>query len=486
MSQEDSVRLKIAGASLAVLILVAGVSWYVLSTNSKIENLQSRQSQLRGELTATQTELGATSNELSSTKIELSSTKQELASTQTDLASTKRNLTSTRESLAATQGDLLSTQVDLTTTRTDLASTQTELSATKEELATTATSLSDTQRDLSSTQQNLAATRSSLEATQDDLSSTKKDLASTKGDLATTRSNLTSTQGDLASTRTALSGTQEELNSTKTSLESTSRGLSSLRTDLSQTNSRLTTVRADLDEIMDTYGNIDLLNEEVASLETEIAELEAEREPLILETHRSGFACTGSMEPKLTCLDEATWLGNFHASDIVVGTTISFKPTEECNLESERVAHRVAEVKEADGVFYFWPKGDNNRRADRCWIPEENVNAYIIDIHKDVFADTPNAELREFFNKAVEDYRDASDAYRDYCTRHTSVVGRCTLSGFQYSRALALYEELDARWERRQCWGGIIDEWNRPGEMGDPLNRALVLQGQADCDGVGA
>ena len=153
--------------------------------------------------------------------------------------------------------------------------------------------------------------------------------------------NLTSTQGDLASTRTALSGTQEELNSTKTSLESTSRGLSSLRTDLSQTNSRLTTVRADLDEIMDTYGNIDLLNEEVASLETEIAELEAEREPLILETHRSGFACTGSMEPKLTCLDEATWLGNFHPSDIVVGTTISFKPTEECNLESERVAHRV-------------------------------------------------------------------------------------------------------------------------------------------------
>ena len=237
---------------------------------------------------------------------------------------------------------------------------------------------------------------------------------------------------------------------------------------------------------MDTYGNIDTLNEEVASLETEIAKLEAEREPLILETYRSGFACTGSMEPKLTCLDEATWLDNFQARDIVIGATISFKPTEECNLESERVAHRVMEVRETDGAFHFWPQGDNNGVPDGCWIPEENVNAYIIEIHKDVFADTPNAELREFFNRAVEDYRDTRDAYRDYCKRHTITVGRCTLSGSHYSRALALFRELDALWERRQCWGGIIDEWNRPGEMGDPLNKALVLQGQTDCDGVGA
>ena len=259
-----------------------------------------------------------------------------------------------------------------------------------------------------------------------------------------------------------------------------------MRTDLSQTDSRLTTVRADLDEIMDTYGNIDMLNEEVASLETEIAELEERREPLILETHRSGFACTASMEPKLTCLDEATWLDNFQARDIVIGATISFKPTEECNLGGERVAHRVVEMKEADGVFYFWPKGDNNRRADGCWIPEENVDAYIIETHKDVLADTPNAELRELYNKALEDYRDAGDAYSNYCKRHTSIVGGCTVSGSHFSRALALFRELDAPRERLGCWRGIIDEWHHPDELGNMLNEGLLLRGKSDCEGVEA
>ena len=226
-----------------------------------------------------------------------------------------------------------------------------------------------------------------------------------------------------------------------------------------------------------------MLNREVASLETEIADLEEQRKPLVLETHRSGFACTGSMEPKLTCLDEATWLDNFHAKDIVVGATISFEPTEECGVESERIAHRVMKVKEADGVFHFWPKGDNNDVPDGCWVPEENVNAYIVEIHKDVRADTPNAELREIYNKVSEDYGDAADAYSSYCRRYTSSSGQCVVSGSHYSRALALFSELDALRERLDCWRGIIDEWHHPDELGNLLNSGLLLRGFRECKG---
>ena len=82
-------KVKIVGASLAILILIVGVTWYGFSTNSKIENLQSRQTRLQGELTSTQTKLETTRDDLSSAKIEISSTKQELASTQTKLETTR-------------------------------------------------------------------------------------------------------------------------------------------------------------------------------------------------------------------------------------------------------------------------------------------------------------------------------------------------------------------------------------------------------------
>ena len=228
--------IKTVGASLAILILIAGVAWYTLSTNSRIDALQSGQSQLRGELTATQVELGTTSNELSSTKVELSSTKQELASTRTDLAAAKENLTSTRESLATTQGDLLSTQVDLTTTRTNLAATQTELSTTREELATTATSLSETQRDLTSTRQNLSATRTSLEATQSDLASTQESLTSTRRELDSTRQDLSSTKRDLNLTQQDLDAARQELSR---DLDSQVAGIKSEVTTLESQVSRL-------------------------------------------------------------------------------------------------------------------------------------------------------------------------------------------------------------------------------------------------------
>ena len=461
-------------AALAFLALVAGVVLYALSTNAKIKDLQSTQTLLQRELTTTRQELGSTRGELASTQEDLLSTKEEFTSTREELAATRGELASTQEDLALTKSDLTSTQGDLASTKMELSSTRQDLTTTKEDLSTASSSLEQTRRDLTSTQQNLSTTQASLESTRSNLSSTRGDLTETQRDLETTKRDLSSTQGDLASTREDLSATQEDLSSTQSSLASTrslltstSRELASTRADLSETNTTLSTVRTDLDMIMETYGNIDTLNDRVSSLERDIEELEERRKPLILETRRNWFACTGSMEPKITCLDEATWLVNPRPEDIVVGSTISFSPTEECVISGERIAHRVTAVKEADGTYYYWPKGDNNRRADGCWIPDDKVNGYIIEMHKDVFADTSTSELRDRYNKARKEYD-------DFCRRNTVTPGRCVLYESNFYRARALGDKID-------CWREIVDEWNYPEGQGNELNSLLLSRGIEEC-----
>ena len=273
---------------------------------------------------------------------------------------------------------------------------------------------------------------------------------------------MSATQGELDSTKTQLS-------STRTLLSSTSRDVSSLRVGLSATNGELSQVKADLDEIKETYGNIDMLAAQASSLESEIADLEEQRKPLVLETHRNWFYCTGSMEPKITCLDEATWLDNFHAKDIVVGATISFETTKECIIEGNAIAHRVTKVKEVDGVLYFWPKGDNNRRADGCWIPEDNVRGYIMEIHKDVFADTSTADLRDYYNGARKEYQ-------NFCRRNTVTPGQCNF----YSGS-GLFERATTLFEKIGCWREIVDAWKYPDEIGEVENSLLLSVGIMDC-----
>ena len=225
--------------------------------------------------------------------------------------------------------------------------------------------------------------------------------------------------------------------------------------------------------LVDESGNVDqlraeakTLEEDVAALRAEIAELTDQRAPLIVESSIVGFSCTGSMEPKITCLDTATWLDNFAPEDIVVGTIIRFEPTEECALESDSVAHRVMDIKHEDGTYFFWPRGDANGEPDGCWIPEEKVNGYIIEVQKN--AKPENAGLRTSVNGATSRL-DAADAtqqaawtaydskYIAYCGERTGQT--CYLSNSRirelerlyeaYSRAFDAYKRAFDFWE---CW----------------------------------
>ena len=183
--------------------------------------------------------------------------------------------------------------------------------------------------------------------------------------------------------------------------------------------------------LVDESGNVDqlraearVLDEKVAALQAEIAELTDQRAPLIVESSTIGFSCTGSMEPKITCLDTATWLDNFAPEDIVVGTVISFEPVAECELDSDVVAHRVMDIKHEDGGYYFWPKGDANNDSDGCWIPEENVDSYIIDVQKNV--EPENASLRNSVNGATARLHEAEAAERAAWTAYdTKSIAYC-------------------------------------------------------------
>ena len=189
----------------------------------------------------------------------------------------------------------------------------------------------------------------------------------------------------------------------------------------------------------------------VDSLRKEIAELEAKRRPLILSVDRSFFVCTGSMEPKITCLDEATWLENPRPEEITVGTVISFNPNcWEDEPDNSSTAHRVMDIKVENGVHYYWPKGDAADEPDGCWVPFDHVDGYMIEIHKDVRPE--NAELRRLVNAGADAYDDAVIAYYALYDQHCERGERCTVPSPAYERLVALGETLDAAWDHYDCW----------------------------------
>jgi signal peptidase I len=179
-------------------------------------------------------------------------------------------------------------------------------------------------------------------------------------------------------------------------------------------------------------------------IEKDIRELQALREPLIPDTSVGTFACTGSMEPKITCLDSATWLTDFDPADITTGTVISFRTTPDCNVSSGNIAHRVVGIQEINGVLHFRPKGDNNWTDDGCWIPEDHVNSYMIELHEGT--QPQNAALREAVNTARAAYDRAIAAsnqglavYRAYmstfCPNDTCPEGHTAEADALYSEA---------------------------------------------------
>ena len=164
-------------------------------------------------------------------------------------------------------------------------------------------------------------------------------------------------------------------------------------------------------------------------LEAEVAELEEKRRPLLLHgrTSTTDFLCTGSMEPKITCLDTMTWLTDFDPADITVGTIVVYSPS--CWGNPYETAHRVTQIEETEGVYAFRTKGDAYDNDDGCWISQERVQGYLIDIQKNTRPG--NAWLREQVNSASH--------------LHLRLEARYISTGEDYE----LYLEAHRNWS---CW----------------------------------
>ena len=147
-----------------------------------------------------------------------------------------------------------------------------------------------------------------------------------------------------------------------------------------------------------------------AGLRAVIATLEADRKALAVKSNEMFPVCSGSMEPKITCLDTVVVLENFLPQDIEVGTVISYIPPPEEGEGAESptpVLHRVTDIKREGGIYHYWPKGDAWEEPDGYWVPETSVLGYAIELLSGTRPE--NSALRELVNRTRETYAATRD-----------------------------------------------------------------------------
>lgn len=420
---------------------------------------------------------------------------QDKVALESSLTAANGKVDSLSVALRRVERQLGTVQSDSDSLTVDKVVMESEITGLRQEKETLESSLVTANGEIDSLTAALGRTERQLEAAQGGLAVLSADKASLESELATERQMIGGLQQDKASLESSLSAlTAENQNlaaerdTLRADLASTSAVESRLTSDLRDARAANAALLAEKDAIERMYGRIQ-------DLQAQIADLEAQREPLIPETSRTNPTCTGSMEPTVTCLDVLTVLRNFEPEDITVGAVIAFKPTDECSLVSKHVLHRVMKIKVEDGVYYYWPQGDNNPNPDNCWIPDSNVYNYVIEIHQGVRPE--NAALRQGVLDAYA-ARDAAKVvyekyrqeYRDYCAQWDT--GRnpdswCSLSPDKYEwglylsqRSKAAFAHLNALRDYAKCWAAaarnVTYEDGQPvyESCGDPPTPAVV------------
>ncbi len=406
---------------VAVAVVVAGYLFLMLD-------------QANADLLETTASLQETTADLQETTIELEIRKAlnvNLESENSALLSQKEGLESARSALEVSLGDALSEsaglQVDLR-----VANAQAQEQEARYER------LSSERDDLAAQHEDLGFRHSDLQVQYEKLGLQRDDLADRHEDLGFRHSDLQAQYEKLGLQRDELAAQFEDLSFRHSELQL-------------------------------AVGTVDDLRTKASALRDEIEELEEWRRPLILaldSAATSGFKCTGSMEPTITCLDRATFLTNFRPEDIVVGATISFNPNcWEDGASGRRTAHRVADIELRGGIYHYWPKGDASDEPDGCWIPQTSVRGYIIEIHKNAVPE--NAELRDQVNAARAAFVAAREAYRDllegYCGSRDP--DGCYLDPRPYAEVDEAYERALEAQEHWRCWYENAGKSEYPGHI---------------------
>ena len=274
------------------------------------------------------------------------------------------------------------------------------------------------------------------------------------------KSQLDEVESSLQETELSLQGAMddlEEVTADLTALQDEVVSLDNLRRDRTRLQGQLELVR---NQLTTAEGELNTLN-------SEIDDLERERAALIPMTIATEIACTGSMEPAITCLDEVVILTNFSADEIVIGSVISFESKNCENLDDsgrDYILHRVTAIGGEGRSIYFDTKGDNNPEPDGCRTPPELVEGYIIEINRNVYPG--NAQLRDKVNNAEAAYDSAYDEYVRLYTRYCGISPEaaeedCTLPTREYNAVNYAWEQV----EYRRCrYNNALREaeWNLP------------------------
>ena len=236
-----------------------------------------------------------------------------------------------------------------------------------------------------------------LEATTERLTAKTAESETLTADLEATTERLTAKTAENATLTADLATTTERLETITTQLADKTSEHQALTARHDALVEEVGTLEGVKGQIVNLNSRVESLNSQIGRLNGEITELERRREPLIVDSHTAGFKCTGSMEPRITYLDSATWLENFNPEDIVVGAVISFTPTAACELDSGPVAHRVMSISPNP------PKDTDGRREDRRrgmrelqgrW-PGLDRGRWEVGGGSSVTAQAPNGRLRE-------------------------------------------------------------------------------------------
>ena len=277
---------------------------------------------------------------------------------------------------------------------------------------------------------------------------------------------LTAARASLRSDNTRLLADKDDLGAANGRLQATLKGYRSqsatLKQDLADAVQRAEEqlwdnqdLRVQYQDLQTLAGTVDTLDGRASDLRGVIADLEERRKPLILtrsNAPKTGFRCTGSMEPTITCLDEAVWLEDFRPEDVAVGAVISYDPDcNEAEANGTGTSHRVMDIKVRNGVYQYWPKGDANDEPDGCWVPHTNVTGYIIKLHRD--AAPENAWSRDWVNGAKAAQADAERVYLDLIERfcgHRNPA-RCTVPRGDYPTVATAYNEYLKAHQQWKC-----------------------------------
>ena len=344
-----------------------------------------------------------------------------------------------------------------------LVRTNSELDTTKGQLKAGHVRIEQLETDLRATTDRLTSKIANLNAANTQLGSAAAENAGLRSELRVTKEHLT-TQISENETLTANFVASSEKLGSRTAENA------ALTSDLSTVIRQLTDKSAEYETLLQEGGTVEALRVdkdnllgEIEALRSSIRELENQRMPLLVQSQTLGFRCTGSMEPKITCLDSASWLRNFSPEDIAIGTVILFTATPECELGLGTLSHRVMDIKKVQGAHYYWPKGDANADADGCWIPDTNVFGYIIELHKDTHLGNSNLRNRVNAARAERDetfarFKAAEEAYNqqylEYCGSNPDA---CSLDQAGVAELDRLYDEYIRLFEIHQT---AYEAWN--------------------------